>query len=28
MRTLRKAGFEEVRVKGSRHFLRHEDGRR
>jgi predicted RNA binding protein YcfA (HicA-like mRNA interferase family) len=24
---LLKAGFEEVRVKGSHHFLRHADGR-
>lgn len=24
---LRKAGFEVVRVKGSRHFLQHPDGR-
>jgi predicted RNA binding protein YcfA (HicA-like mRNA interferase family) len=26
--TLRKAGFEVIRVKGSHHFLRHADGRR
>lgn len=25
--TLKKAGFEVVRVKGSHHFLRHPDGR-
>jgi predicted RNA binding protein YcfA (HicA-like mRNA interferase family) len=24
---LRRAGFEVVRIKGSHHFLRHEDGR-
>lgn len=24
---LKKAGFEVIRVKGSHHFLRHEDGR-
>lgn len=24
---LKKAGFEVLRVKGSHHFLRHEDGR-
>jgi predicted RNA binding protein YcfA (HicA-like mRNA interferase family) len=24
---LKKAGFELLRVKGSHHFLRHEDGR-
>lgn len=24
---LKKAGFEVVRVKGSHHFLRHQDGR-
>jgi predicted RNA binding protein YcfA (HicA-like mRNA interferase family) len=24
---LRRAGFEEIRVKGSHHFLRHPDGR-
>ena len=24
---LRKSGFEVIRVKGSHHFLRHEDGR-
>ena len=24
---LKKAGFEVVRVKGSHHFLRHDDGR-
>jgi predicted RNA binding protein YcfA (HicA-like mRNA interferase family) len=27
IKALRKAGFEVVRVKGSHHFLRHEDGR-
>lgn len=27
LRALSKAGFEVVRVKGSHHFLRHEDGR-
>ncbi|WP_456430246.1 type II toxin-antitoxin system HicA family toxin [Rhodocaloribacter sp.] len=27
IRASRKAGYEGVRVKGSRHFLRHEDGR-
>ncbi len=26
--TLKKAGFEVLRVKGSHHFLRHTDGRR
>ena len=26
--TLKKAGFEVLRVKGSHHFLKHEDGRR
>ncbi|MCJ7565042.1 MAG: type II toxin-antitoxin system HicA family toxin [Candidatus Aminicenantes bacterium] len=25
--TLRKAGFEVIRIKGSHHFLRHQDGR-
>jgi predicted RNA binding protein YcfA (HicA-like mRNA interferase family) len=25
--TLKKAGFEVIRVKGSHHFLRHTDGR-
>ena len=25
---LRRAGFEVVRIKGSHHFLRHQDGRR
>jgi predicted RNA binding protein YcfA (HicA-like mRNA interferase family) len=25
--TLRKAGFEVARIKGSHHFLRHPDGR-
>lgn len=24
---LRKAGFEVIRIKGSHHFLQHEDGR-
>ncbi len=28
IKALRKAGFEEVRVRGSHHFLRHSDGRR
>ena len=28
IRALRKQGFEEIRVKGSHHFLRHPDGRR
>lgn len=27
VRALGKAGFEVVRVKGSHHFLKHEDGR-
>ena len=27
IKTLRKAGFSIVRVKGSHHFLQHEDGR-
>lgn len=27
IRTLRKAGFETIRTKGSHHFLRHSDGR-
>lgn len=27
IRGLRKLGFDVVRVKGSHHFLRHEDGR-
>ena len=27
MATLRKAGFEVIRIKGSHHFLRHADGR-
>jgi predicted RNA binding protein YcfA (HicA-like mRNA interferase family) len=27
IRTLRREGFEVVRVKGSHHFLRHGDGR-
>ena len=27
IRVLRKLGFEVVRIKGSHHFLRHEDGR-
>ncbi|AXA37221.1 YcfA family protein [Candidatus Sumerlaea chitinivorans] len=27
LRALRQFGFVEVRVKGSHHFLRHEDGR-
>jgi predicted RNA binding protein YcfA (HicA-like mRNA interferase family) len=26
--TLRRAGFEVIRVRGSHHFLRHPDGRR
>ena len=25
--TLKKAGFEVLRIKGSHHFLKHEDGR-
>jgi len=28
IRALRKLGFEEIRSKGSHHFLRHPDGRR
>jgi predicted RNA binding protein YcfA (HicA-like mRNA interferase family) len=27
IRALRKLGFEEIRIKGSHHFLRHPDGR-
>ncbi len=27
IRTLQKAGFEVIRVRGSHHFLRHSDGR-
>ena len=27
IRTLRKVGFEAIRVKGSHHFLQHQDGR-
>ena len=27
IKTLRKAGFETVRIKESHHFLRHSDGR-
>lgn len=27
IKILRKANFEVVRIKGSHHFLRHEDGR-
>lgn len=27
MRVLRKFGFEVVRIRGSHHFLRHDDGR-
>lgn len=27
MGALHKAGFQEIRVKGSHHFLRHSDGR-
>jgi predicted RNA binding protein YcfA (HicA-like mRNA interferase family) len=27
VRALRRLGFEEIRVKGSHHFLRHPDGR-
>jgi len=27
IRALRKLGFEEIRIKGSHHFLRHQDGR-
>ncbi|MCK6557117.1 type II toxin-antitoxin system HicA family toxin [Candidatus Binatia bacterium] len=27
IRALRKAGFEAIRVRGSHHFLRHDDGR-
>lgn len=27
IKALRKAGFQEIRIKGSHHFLRHEDGR-
>ncbi len=28
IRVLRKFGFQVIRVKGSHHFLQHEDGRR
>ncbi|MBN1863497.1 MAG: type II toxin-antitoxin system HicA family toxin [Victivallales bacterium] len=27
IKALKKAGFEEIRIKGSHHFLRHKDGR-
>jgi predicted RNA binding protein YcfA (HicA-like mRNA interferase family) len=27
IKALRKLGFEEIRVRGSHHFLRHPDGR-
>jgi len=27
IRILRKLGFEVIRIRGSHHFLRHEDGR-
>jgi predicted RNA binding protein YcfA (HicA-like mRNA interferase family) len=27
IKALKKAGFEVIRIKGSHHFLRHEDGR-
>jgi len=27
VKALRRLGFEDIRVKGSHHFLRHEDGR-
>jgi len=27
IKVLRKFGFEVIRIKGSHHFLRHEDGR-
>ena len=27
IKALKKAGFEEIRIKGSHHFLRHYDGR-
>ncbi len=27
IKALKKVGFEEIRIKGSHHFLRHEDGR-
>jgi predicted RNA binding protein YcfA (HicA-like mRNA interferase family) len=27
IKVLKKAGFEEVRIRGSHHFLRHQDGR-
>ena len=27
IKALKKAGFEEIRIKGSHHFLRHHDGR-
>lgn len=27
IKTLRKLGFEVIRIKGSHHFLRHPDGR-
>lgn len=27
IKTLKKAGFEVIRIKGSHHFLRHSDGR-
>ncbi len=26
IKLLKKAGFEEIRIKGSHHFLRHADG--
>ena len=27
IKALKKAGFEEIRIRGSHHFLRHPDGR-
>lgn len=27
IKILKQEGFEEIRIKGSHHFLRHEDGR-
>ncbi len=27
IKILRKAGFDEIRIKGSHHFIRHSDGR-
>ena len=28
IKALRRAGFEVIRIKGSHHFLQHQDGRR